>query len=124
MKPEYRPYIRRLVLIFLISLAGMLLIVEGVLKRLFPDPLHFVVRIGNLVHQPARREQTRCLRDGLMREAEPAGQLDQARASSESADAQVRSAENRRDASRLQLSYTRLTAPAAPPLREPTPLAA
>lgn len=29
MKPEYRPYIRRLVLIFLISLAAMLLIVEG-----------------------------------------------------------------------------------------------
>jgi RND family efflux transporter MFP subunit len=40
-------------------------------------------------------------------------QLDQARAGSESADAQVRSAENRRDASRLQLSYARLTAPAA-----------
>jgi RND family efflux transporter MFP subunit len=40
-------------------------------------------------------------------------QLDQARAGSESADAQVRSAENRRDAARLQLSYTRLTAPAA-----------
>jgi RND family efflux transporter MFP subunit len=40
-------------------------------------------------------------------------QLDQARAGSESADAQVRSAENRRDAARLQLSYTRLTAPSA-----------
>lgn len=42
-----------------------------------------------------------------------ANQLDQARAGSESADAQVRSAENRRDGARLQLSYTRLTAPAA-----------
>jgi RND family efflux transporter MFP subunit len=40
-------------------------------------------------------------------------QLDQARAGSESAAAQVQSAENRRDAARLQLSYTRLTAPAA-----------